>query len=47
MFTGEYRCFADGAWLFALPAPVRAVFPPSAEEASRSVVLLKSLERCL
>jgi MraZ protein len=47
MFTGEYRCFADGAGLFALPAPVRAVFPPSEEEASRSVVLLASLERCL
>jgi MraZ protein len=32
---------------FALPAPVRLVFPPSAEDTSRSVVLLKSLEGCL
>ena len=47
MFTGEFRCFADGAGVFALPVPIRAVFPPSAEEASRSVVLLKSLEGCL
>jgi MraZ protein len=47
MFTGEYHCFADRAGLFGLPAPVRAVFPPSEEESSRSVVLLKSLEGCL
>lgn len=47
MFTGEYHCRVDGAGLFALPAPVRAVFLSSEEEASRSVVLLKSLEGCL
>jgi transcriptional regulator MraZ len=47
MFTGEYRCLMDGAGLFVLPGPVRAVFPPGEEEASRSVVLLKSLESCL
>jgi MraZ protein len=47
MFTGEYRCLMDGAGLFVLPGPVRAVFPPSEEEGSRSVVLLKSLESCL
>ena len=47
MFTGEYRCFVDGAGWFALPAPVRVVFPLSAEDASTSVVLLKSLEGCL
>jgi hypothetical protein len=47
MFTGEYRCLADGVGLFVLPVPVRAMFPPSEEEASRSVVLLKSIERCL
>ena len=35
------------AGLFALPDPVRAVFPPSEEEFSRSVVMLKSLEQCL
>ena len=47
MFTGEYHCFVDGSGLFALPVPVRTAFPLSEEEASRSVVLLKSLERCL
>jgi MraZ protein len=47
MFTGEYRCFVDKAGLFALPEPVRAVFPSAEEECSRSVVLLKSLEHCL
>jgi MraZ protein len=47
MFTGEYHCFADRAGLFGLPAPIRAVFPSSEEESSRSVVLLKSLEGCL
>ena len=47
MFTGEYRCSMDEAGLFALPDPVRAVFPPSQEESSRRVVLLKSLDRCL
>jgi MraZ protein len=47
MFTGEYRCIADGAGLFELPAAVRAAFPPGEEEANRSVVLLKSLEGCL
>jgi MraZ protein len=47
MFTGEYRCVVDGAGLFVLPAPVYAAFAPSEEEASRSVVLLKSLEGCL
>ena len=47
MFTGEYHCFVDGAGLFALLVPVRTAFPTSEEEASRSVVLLKSLERCL
>jgi MraZ protein len=47
MFTGEYRCFVDGAGVFALPAPVRAVFPSTEEEATRSVVLLKSIEGCL
>jgi phosphonate transport system permease protein len=38
MFTGEYRCYVDGAGLFVLPAPVRAVFLSSEEEATRSVV---------
>jgi MraZ protein len=47
MFTGEYSCRVDGAGLFVLPAPVRGVFLSSEEEASRSVVLLKSLEGCL
>jgi MraZ protein len=47
MFTGEYHCFIDGAGLFVLPTPVRAVFLSSEEEATRSVVLLKSLEGCL
>jgi MraZ protein len=47
MFTGEYRCSVDGAGSFALPAPVQVAFPTNEEEASRSVVLLKSLDRCL
>jgi transcriptional regulator MraZ len=47
MFTGEYHCCIDGAGLFVLPTPVRAVFLSSEEEATRSVVLLKSLEGCL
>jgi MraZ protein len=47
MFTGEYRCFVDEAGVFALPDPVRAVFPSTEEEAIRSVVLLKSIEGCL
>ena len=47
MFTGEYHCCVDGAGLFVLPTPVRAVFLSSEEEATRSVVLLKSLEGCL
>jgi MraZ protein len=47
MFTGEYRCPVDRAGLFALPAPVQVAFQTNAEELSRSVVLLKSLDRCL
>jgi MraZ protein len=47
MFSGEYHCRIDGAGLFVLPTPVRAVFLSSEEEATRSVVLLKSLEGCL
>jgi MraZ protein len=47
MFSGEYRCCVDGAGLFVLPAPVYAAFALSEEEASGSVVLLKSLEGCL
>ena len=47
MFTGEYHCCVDGAGWFVLPTPVRAVFLSSEEEATRSVVLLKSLEGCL
>ena len=47
MFTGEYHCCVDGAGWFTLPVPVRAVFLSSEEEATRSVVLLKSLEGCL
>ena len=46
MFTGEYCCFADGTGLFALPTPVRAVFPPGEGEDGRSAVLLKALECC-
>ena len=47
MFSGEYHCCVDGAGLFVLPTPVRTVFLSSEEEATRSVVLLKSLEGCL
>jgi MraZ protein len=47
MFTGEYYCCVDGTGLFVLPTPVRAVFLSNEEEASRSVVLLKSLDGCL
>jgi MraZ protein len=47
MFTGKYHCLVDGAGLFVLPAPIYAAFAPSEEEASRNIVLLKSLEGCL
>ena len=47
MFTGEYHCCVDRAGSFILPFPVRTVFLSSEEEATRSVVLLKSLEGCL
>jgi MraZ protein len=47
MFTGEYHCCIDKVGLFVLPGPVQAVFLSSEEEATRSVVLLKSLESCL
>jgi MraZ protein len=47
MFTEEYRCFADGAGLFVLPAPLHGVFPPSEDNAGTSIALLKSLEGCL
>jgi hypothetical protein len=42
MFTGEHRCLADGVGLFALPTPVRAMFPPSEEEASCSGFLCRT-----
>ncbi len=47
MFTGEYHCCVNGAGLFVLPTPIWAGFLSSAEEATRSVVLLKSPEGCL
>ena len=47
MFTGEYHCCVNGAGLFVLPTPVRAVFLSNAEVTTRSVVLLKSLDGCL
>ena len=43
MFTGEYYCCVDGTGLFVLPT-LSARSSSSEEEATRSVVLLKSLE---
>jgi MraZ protein len=47
VFTGEFCCTVDGLGRFALPPVVRGAFPPDGDDASRSVVLLKSLEGCL